>query len=135
MDNIIIEKIWQDDLMFEILITSYSKNAIISSCGYVTNDFIEEESAKILDFLKGDIFECNIDLGIEADDVIAFHSKIQKDKAGHIILDITQVLNDDANPIHTCSCFIKTEFGILENFIKKLLFLPKAEIGDKISLL
>ena len=59
----------------------------------------------------------------------------QKDKCGHLLIEVYMVINDgDCGEKHHCCFFIQTEIGRLNTFGKRLLSLNKPVLGTKIAL-
>lgn len=133
-DNLIFKKIWQDEHMLEIKITAVSESIKISSDYYITPELITEIGTYILKFISENQKQGIITVGtFGGNNTPAFSMQMNCDKCGHILLDITMELNDNARPKHQCSFYIKTEPGLFEKFARSLNDLICAPLDTQIT--
>ena len=137
VDNIRIERIWQDEDFFEILVTCNNDVITASTEVYVTNLAIKQlqnEIAQFLQFKKTEIFWKSGERGNQTTSCVEF--KIcMKDSNGHVLIEAFMELNDGGSlDKHTCCFFINTELGMLQDFNSKLGMLINPMIGTNVSL-
>ncbi|MDE7294239.1 MAG: hypothetical protein K2N72_07425 [Oscillospiraceae bacterium] len=133
-DDLIFKKIWQDEHMLELKITAVSESIKISSEYYITPERITEIGTYILQFISGNQKQGIITAGtFGGNNAPAFAMQMNCDKCGHILLDITMELNDNARPKHQCSFYIKTEPGLFEKFARSLNGLIYAPLDTQIT--
>lgn len=137
VDNIKIERIWQDEDFFEILVTC-SNNVITASTEvYVTELAVKQLQNEIDQFLqlkKSDIFWRSGERGNQSTPCVEF-KMCMKDSSGHVLVEIFMELNDGGDlDKHTCCFYINTELGMLHGFNSKLSTLMNPVIGTSVSL-
>lgn len=139
MDNIIIEKIWNDsdivnNQLFEIKLTCINEYININENIYMDNNIAKKISKKIENYIKMNkqtYYEMNIQKGYAN----GFEIKIFPcDIKGHVLIEMKMEITDNSEKIHRATFYIKTELGLLENFGNKLKDIIKLEIGEKIKL-
>ena len=136
-DNIIFQKIWQDDDVIELKVNFSSSVATVTSKLYVSDSLIDELIAQIMQFLDG-----NIDEGLWATEERGNASTacvslrfFRKDKLGHIVIEVFAEIDDGGDYVeHNCCFFVGTENGLLMNFCKNLAGLKRNPVGYKIQL-
>ena len=139
MDNIIIEKIWNDsDIsntgLFEVKLTCITEYIIINENVYM-NDSLVKEFANIIEEYIANNKETRLGIPIKEGHTPGFEMKILPfDKHGHILIEIIMEIDDNDKKLHSAIFYIKTEIGLLEKFRLKLNKLLNLEIGEKISL-
>lgn len=137
VDNIKIEKNWQDEDFFEVLATC-SNNVITASTEvYVTELAVKQlqnEIDQFLQFKKTDIFWKSGERGNQSTPCVGF-KMCMKDSRGHVLIEIFMELNDGGDlDKHICCFYINTELGILQDFNSKLSALMNPVIGTSVSL-
>lgn len=137
MDNLTITKIWSDENepFFEVRITAHTDIITVYTDCYASVAMFREIKDKITHFAdeKPSGNEISVDIG--TDNMTSVHIKITGDRAGHILFDITMILDDDSEPKHKCSFYLKTETGLLERFADSLMYLAEAPVDAEISLI
>lgn len=136
-DNIIFNKIWEDDDIIELKVVCSSSVATITSQIYVSDSLIDELICQIKQFLEGNIEEglwANEDKGNDSTACVSLRF-FSKDKLGHIIIEVFAELDDGGNfTEHNCCFFVGTEYGLLMNFCESLVYLKNHPVGYEIRL-
>ena len=136
-DNIIFSKIWEDNDVIELKVECFSSVATITSKIYVSDSLIDELICQIKQFLDGDIEEglwANEDKGNDSAACVSFRF-FNKDKLGHIIIEVFAELDDGGNfTEHNCCFFVGTEYGLLMSFCERLVRLKNQPVGCEIRL-
>lgn len=138
MDLLTLERVWEDEDFFELEIVAKTNSIWVKSKFYTTNEFIERLASEITHFLKVNrktFFWAN---ETRSDGLPpSFSLRISfEDKLGHIKIDTFIKLDDEPfDGIHSCSFFIRTEYGALEHFGKELYNLTQRGIGIKAELI
>ena len=136
MDNIIFEKIWQDDYMIEIMVTATSEYVTAHQTFYIDEERLNEISQKIeqyINFLKE---PCYIQTGEKSGNYTpAFSMTLSNiDMSGHIKIEVDIEISDIEDRSHRCLYYIKTDLGSLEIFGKKIERLCHSKVGSKVWL-
>ncbi|MBR5827594.1 MAG: hypothetical protein IKY78_11005 [Clostridia bacterium] len=136
-DNIIIERIWQDDEFFQVSITCQTNIIEVTSNVYIQDANIND-LINILDvFLGTNIKETSWLCGeIGANTTPGVLLKFIKiDRLGHIKIEVFLELDDGSlSKKHCCSFFVFTEHGQLLSFKNSLNKLKEKTIGRKVAL-
>lgn len=136
-DNIIFRKIWQDDRITELKVVFSSSVAIITSKIYVSDFLIDELIGQIKQFLDGRIEEglwANEEKGNDSTACVSLRF-IRKDILGHVNIEVFAELDDGGNySEHNCCFYVSTEYGLLMDFCKSLVYLKNSPVGCIIQL-
>lgn len=136
-DYISMEKIWQDVFCYQVKFTCASSHVVVTNDIYVSDDSIDSLFNGLNDFVKGktkEFFWKNGEKGDDSTACITFKF-IQKDKLGHILIEVYIELDDGGKySTHNCCFYISTEYGLLETFCKRLVRLKQEPPGIKITL-
>ena len=136
-DNIIFSKIWEDNDVIKLKVVCSSSVATITSQIFVSQALIDELICQIKQFLNGNIEEglwANEDKGNDSTACVSLRF-FNKDKLGHIIIEVFAELDDGGNfTEHNCCFFVGTEYGLLMNFCEKLVCLKNHPAGCEIRL-
>ena len=139
MDNIIIEKIWNDSDIFnndefEIKLTCINEYININQNVYLDKSIskkISEEIEKYIKTNKEMYYEINMKKGYTS----GFTMKIfPYDLTGHILIEMKMEINDNNEKLHYATFYIKTEIGMLESFGKKIKNISDLAVGEFIKL-
>lgn len=136
-DNIIFSKIWEDDGLIQLKAVCSSSVATITTEIYVDDDLIDDLIFQIKQFLNGNIEEGLWANGEKGDDSTACLSLrfFNKDKLGHINIEVYAELDDGGNySEHNCCFFVETEYGLLMNFSEHLDRLKNRPVGFEVRL-
>lgn len=136
-DNIIFNKMWEDDDLIALKVVCSSSVATITSEIYVSNPLIDELIFQIKQFLDGNTEEglwANSDKGNDSTACVSFRF-FRKDRLGHIIIEVYAELDDGGNfAEHNCCFFVSTEYGLLMKFCESLAWLKNHPAGCEIRL-
>ena len=139
MNNIIIEKIWNDSDIFnndefEIKLTCINEYININEKIYMDKSISKDISKSIENYIntnKETFYEINMKKGYTS----GFTMKIfTYDLTGHILIEIKMEINDNNDKLHYATFYIKTEIGLLESFGKKIKNIINLNIGEYIKL-
>ena len=136
-DNIIFSKIWEDIFAIQLKAVCSSSVATITTEIYVDDDLIDELIFQIKQFLNGNIEEGLWANGEKGDGSTACLSLrfFNKDKLGHIIIEVYAELDDGGkHSEHNCCFFVETEYGLLMNFGERLNRLKNRPAGCEVRL-
>ena len=140
-DNIIFEKVWDDDLftcssgLFEIKITAYNPYIKINDFNIGMDRALTKELSKKINIFIQNNEQINFNGGINLDTTDKINIEIKPaDVHGHVIilLNIENIDNNDNK--NFAGLAIETEIGLLENFGNNILKLINSGIGHKVSL-
>ena len=137
MDNLVIERIWEDIDFFEIKVTGQSELIRASVKSYTTVESINTLASGLAAFPEIPNDRYVWENGEKGNDSTPFISLefFCADKLGHIIIEVYMELDDGASyDMHNCCFFIKTEIGLLNTFGKSLFALNERGIGQEIAL-
>ncbi len=136
MDNIILKKIWQEDDLIEIELSIDSEFVEAKANYYVATNSVLDCQRIIFEFINNNSKECNLEFGKMGEgNVPCFNLNLSQDRTGHVLIDAFFELDDGSTPKHQCSCYIKTEIGLLAKFADKIKFLADLPLDTRISLL
>lgn len=136
-NNIIMERIWQDDYFFEISLHCISKSITASTEIYITDSNIDDLYNKINEFIKYPqteiLWQCG-EFGDHSTPSVSFNF-IPIDSLGHIQIEIFMELNDGGKlRKHNCCFYVNTNIGDLYNFSNILKKIKQPIIGTRITL-
>ena len=135
MDNLSIERVWEDSEFFEIEVTAQSKIITANMRSYTTEESIKNLASRLTNFPNNFNDRYIWKNGNKGDMSTPFVSLEFwcEDKRGHIIIEVYMELDDGASyDKHNCCFFIKTEIGLLNSFGKSLLLLNQKGTGKKV---
>ena len=139
MNNIIIEKIWNDsDIvnngLFEIKLNCINEYININENVYLDKSISKDISKSIENYIntnKETFYEINMKKGYTS----GFTMKIfPYDLTGHILIEMKMEINDNNDKLHYATFYIKTEIGTLESFGKKIKNISDLAVGEFIKL-
>ncbi len=133
MDNITIERIWQDNDFFEIRVTAQSQMIWATTDLYVSD--MTDLANNLIEFtLNKEEYFWKTSETTAIDRNLSFRV-IPKDKLGHILIEVFMLVKDCNLPYqHNCTFFVQTEIGLLNTFGERILSINKPVLGTKISL-
>lgn len=136
-DNIILRKMWQDNELIQLNVICCSQVAVARTVIYVSDALIDDLTYQIRQFIDGNIKEglwANEDKGNDTAACVSLRF-LNKDKKGHILIEVFMELNDGGDYSKHNSCFfVNTEYGLLMNFCENLVQLKKASVDSEIQL-
>ena len=136
MDNIIIEKIYEDTDLMEIKINVISKFVTAHQHCYTYSEGLETHSDEIISYSKKIQEDYYAEFGEkEGNYTPAFSLKFLKAEAnGHLKIEVDLEIDDNEERKHRCSCYIKTDLGSVERFGNALRSLATSDVGVEIRL-
>lgn len=136
MDNIILKKIWEEVDLIEVEVSIISEFIEARANYYVSVNTILESQKIIYEFINNKSPKCNLKFGkMGGKNIPAFELNLSQDKTGHVLIDVWFELDDDSMPKHRCSCYVKTEIGLLAKFADAIIILADGSLDTEISLL
>jgi hypothetical protein len=137
MDNLSIERVWEDIEFFEVEITAQSKLVCAKVKSYIQDPKIDELVSRLTSFPKSINDRYYWENGKRGDDWTPFVSLEFwcEDKLGHVVIEVYIEIDDGASYTkHNCCFFVKTDIGLLNSFGKSLALLNERGIGKIITL-
>jgi len=136
VENIIFEKIWEDDTSIELRITAISKYVTSYQSCYVNEVEIQEMIIKIKDYIKDYSKDTYILFGEkEGNYTPAFSMNLLRaDSHGHVKIEVDIEIDDTDDRSHRCKYFVQSELGAIERFGQKALDIYESELGTSISM-
>ncbi len=136
MNNIIFEKVWQDDDLIELKILAVSEFVTAYQKCYIQQIDLEEASKKIVKYSKEFTENQYLALGnMEGNYTPAFAMNLLKaDLSGHLKIEVDIEVADIDNRSHRCRYFVESELGAIERLGIDLMKLASADVGFKVSL-
>lgn len=137
MDYIKMERIWQDINMFQLKILCVSDIISVSTNVYIDDCHINTLRNKLNAFLNNEIEHFQFIVSEKGNSSANCLSMdfYKKDKVGHILIEVYVELLDGGNfDTHNCCFYIKSEMGLLWQFMQELADIQKPIIGTCITL-
>ncbi|TYQ13385.1 UNVERIFIED_CONTAM: hypothetical protein Cloal_4459 [Acetivibrio alkalicellulosi] len=136
MDNIIFEKVWQDDEVIELKITGISQFVTAHQTCYIQDTNLREISNRIIDYSKEYSKQCYIEMGNkEGNFTPAFSMNIlEASKTGHVKVEVDIEIADTKERNHRCCFYVNSELYALEKLGNKFRQLVSDVVGNKVSL-
>ena len=138
MDNIRIEKKWQEDSLIELKILANSEFVTAYQDCYIQDCSLDEISKKIGRYiLENGNVSCYLEFGYkEGNYTPAFSMKLlPKDSSGHVKIEVDMEINDNDLRAHRCCFYVNSELGLVEAFGCSLKRIITGEIGEEAVLL
>jgi len=133
MNNISVERIWQDQDFYEIRVTAQSEYMWATTDIYISDISDLADNLEVYPQNKPEYhwqaYENN-----HAGKNLSFRV-FPKDKLGHLLVEVVIIVEDKmpADQYHCCFC-IETEIGLLNSFGKRLHYINRPNIGTKVEL-
>lgn len=136
MDNIIIEKKWNDEELIEIKISVKSEFISIYQECYISESDLVKDAEYILEYIEKPEKECYVECGNKSGNFTPAFSMnfLPIDIYGHIKIEMDMEIADNSTRSHRCSFYVHSEIGLVEQFAYKILMLVKSEVGYQIAL-
>lgn len=136
IDNIIFEKVWEDETFIEMKITAISKFSTSYQTCYVNESEIKQMINKIKHYLIDSTKSVSINFGEKAGNYTpAFSMKLMSaDKRGHLKMEVDIEIEDIDDRSHRCKYFVESELGAIERFGQKASNFYQSQIGTSISM-
>lgn len=138
-DNIIIEKIWQDNGFFEAKVQCSSEMITASANVYISDDQIDALEKQLSTFLNNrkieKVYWESGELGDQSPACVTFLF-FRPDSLGHICIEVFLELDDGGKfSKHNCCFYVHAETQQICDFLRQLPILRENEnIGCKVSL-
>jgi len=136
MNNLSIERIWQDNDFFEIRVTAVSQLVQATTNVYITNSDILQLANALATFPQ----KSDSEISWQVSESSAIQKNLslkvlQKDKFGHLLVEVYMIIKDgNCGENHHCCFYIQTEIGLLNTFGKRLSVINEPNLGAKITL-
>jgi len=136
MDNIIFEKVWEDECMIEIKVIAISKYATANQKFYITIEKLDEIVTQIKNYKDDFTKSLYIETGSKTGKYTpAFSMYIMPcDMLGKINIEVDIEIDDIRNRTHRCIYYVQSYLGSLEMFNNNLSTFYYSDIGARISL-
>lgn len=136
MDNIIIEKLWQDANVIELQVTAKSEYAQAKQSCYVEDEAIMKNADKIEAYMKNYDIECYLEFGNKIGNYTPAFSLafLPSQISGHVKVEVDIEIADNDKRVHRCCFYVNCELGQVERFGKLLKSIVADEEGTVISL-
>lgn len=136
MDNIVFEKVWQDENLIELKISAISEFVSAYQSCYIQDKVLNEISEKMCKYVDNVQETCYLEFGKkEGNYTPAFSMSIlPAEMSGHTKIEVDIEVADNDTRCHRCCFYVKSEIGLIERLginLKKLV--TEAE-GSIISL-
>ena len=130
MDNLIIEKVWQDGNLYELKIEGVSQYVNVFQTCYIQDTKIADAGKMIAAFLENPQDNCYVEFGIkEGNYTPAFSMDIfPPELSGKIKIEVDFEIADNDSRSHRCKFFISSELGAVERFAKGMEGLSEGSI-------
>lgn len=132
MDNIIIEKIWEDECMIEIKITAISKYVVAYQTFYITEEKLNSIAGEISNYNGSLYIETGSKTGNNAPSfsmTVASYNSI-----GKLDIEVDIEIDDTNNRSHRCIYYVKSNIDSLKRLGNNLSTFYYSDIGTIISL-
>ena len=136
LGNIRIEKIWEDEHIFQIKLSVNTEYVDVWQICYFDATSFNKLCVFLLDYCKGN---CNADYyesgNKQGNYTPSFSMSLSNDRVGHIIIEMDLEINDVTDRSHRCICNVYTELGLLQQFAIRMEKIIDSKVGYAISLL
>lgn len=137
MNNIIVEKVWNDSDMMELHIVAESEFVRAHQTCYIQEADLQEIGHKMINYVSEygnqDLY---VELGKkEGNFTPAFSMNFtKKDSSGHINIEVDLEIPDIKDRSHRCKYFVQGEIGAIERLGKGFLRIVTSDVGTMCSL-
>lgn len=135
-DNLIFEKIYQDDNLIELKISAFSEYVSAYQNCYIQDTALLYIAKKICNYTHHYEESYYLEFGHkEGDYTPAFSMELlPADSFGHVKIEVDLEINDNDTRAHHCPFYVNSELGLVEQFGKSLERLVHEPVGGKVSL-
>ncbi|MCI9127983.1 MAG: hypothetical protein HFG28_12560 [Eubacterium sp.] len=136
MDNIIFEKIWQDQNLIELKISANSEYVSAYQSCYIQDKNLEEIAEKLCYFVENYTVDCYLEFGKKEGSYTPAFSMylLPANMSGHVKIEVDIEIADNDTRSHRCCFYIKSELGLIEKLGIALKDLITDQEGSKVSL-
>lgn len=137
MDNIQVEKIWEDESLIELKITVSTKYAIVYQTYYTNSEELLNISQMIINYADNFTKGYYIKMGNKEGNYTPALSMnfLKADASGHTKIEMDIEIADVDDRSHRCMCFVNSELGAIEKFGMNLRKICDGDLGETITLL
>lgn len=135
-DNIIIEKIWQENDLLELVVKSSTEYVTVCQTCYIQSSDLKAISKQIAECVKGLQQNCYVEFGKKKGNYTPAFSMdiLEINASGKVKIEVDMEISDDDTRKHRCCFYIKSELGLLEKFSVGLEKLMEGSIGSHVEL-
>ncbi|MBO0453178.1 hypothetical protein [Candidatus Enterococcus murrayae] len=135
MDNLKIERVWQDSNLLELKVSAKSKYIKVTQVCYVQNEDLQTIGKNIQDFSFNFNKKCYVEFGEKSGNrTPAFSLEfLPADKTGNILIEVDMEIDDNDEGRHRSCFYIQSEIGLVERFGKSLIQMTRSKV-DEINL-
>ncbi len=135
-DNLIFEKIYQDDTLIELKISAVSEYVSAYQNCYIQDIELEKISEKICKYISSYGESCYLEFGHKDGNYTPAFSMelLPADSSGHVKIEVDVEIDDNDTRSHRCCFYVNTELGQVEQLGKALKELVTGPIGCSASL-
>jgi hypothetical protein len=136
MDNIIVQKVYDEDGLIELKITASSEFITASQYCYIQDSDLKGNADKIMEYSKDFEKSYYIEFGKKKGQYTpAFSLKfLEADTRGHLKIEVDIEIADNEERAHRCCYYVESEIGLVERFGKLMQELVAGEIDTEIRL-
>ena len=136
MDNIVINKIWQENDLLELKIMCQSQFVTAYQTCYIQTQILNKTSDQISNCTKYLKSDCYFEFGKKNGNYTpAFSMEITEiNTTGHVQIEVDLEVPDNNSRRHRCCFYVMSELGSLERFGENLKGLIDADIGEEVIL-
>lgn len=137
MNNIIFEKVWQDNNLIELKISASCEFASAYQSCYIEDKKLEEIAEEICAFARNFNKSCYLEFGEKRGNYTPAFSMcmLPADMSGHVKIEVDIEIADNDTRSHRCCFYVKSELGLIERLGKRLKGLILEQVGNEVSLL
>lgn len=136
MDNIVFEKVWQEEKLIELKISAKSEFVTVYQYCYIQAEALHEISMKICRYINNDKEPCYLEFGKKEGNFTPAFSMciLPVNVFGHVKLEVDFEIADNERRLHRCCFYLKSELGLIEQLAMNLKSLVLDEVGAEVSL-
>lgn len=136
MDNIIFEKLWQDENLIELKISANSEFVSAYQSCYIQDIKLQENSEKIHEYVNNYNLSCYLEFGKKEGNYTPAFSMciLPLETSGHVKVEVDIEIADNNSRLHRCCFYVKSELGLIEKLGISLKNLITTSVGKEISL-
>lgn len=136
MNNIVFEKNWADDMMFEVRITAQNEYIKVYQDCYFDENRLNDLSDTIMKYASCFDKDFSFSLGEKKPKHAKFFMLhlCPADNSGHVIIELDMAIGSDDCLDHRCKFNDESELGLVESFGKQLKGLLQGEVGTLVEL-
>lgn len=137
MDNIKIEKNWEDSNLLEIKVSAKSEYISIYQLCYIQNEDLKAIGNTIKEFSFNFTHNCYVEFGKMIGDFTPAFSLdfLPADNTGKVAIEVNMEIDDNDERKHRCCFYVESEIGLIEKFGNDLIEMAiQDNIKDEINL-